>query len=385
MIFLERSPFAIAVETSLDIAHLGGQVRRHRVDAFGEVLPGAGPAHDIGLPAKPPFGADLARDPSHFAGEPVELVDHRVDGLLELQNLAADVHGDLLREISARDRRRHLRDVADLAGQVAGHRVHAIGQILPCAGDAQHLRLAAEPAFGSHLTGDARHFGGESIELIHHGVDGVLQLEDLAAHVHGDLARKVAARDRCRHLRNVADLIGQIAAHGVDAVGEIFPRSGHPRHMRLTPELAIRSHFPSDASDFGGEGSKLVDHGIDGLLQLKDFAANVDGDLLGKVAVRNRDRHLGDVAHLAGQVARHRVDALGQIPPNAGHFANLRLAAELSVGADLTSDARHFRGEYAELLDHRIDDLCGTEELALQGVRPRRAERFAADRPAPRR
>ena len=68
--------------------------------------------------AEAPFGADLARDAGDFRRERSQLLDHRVDGFLELQNLAADVDGDLLREVAVGDRDRHLGDVADLAGEV---------------------------------------------------------------------------------------------------------------------------------------------------------------------------------------------------------------------------------------------------------------------------
>ena len=49
-------------------------------------------------------------------------------------------------------------DVADLAGQVGGHEVDVVGEILPGAGHAGHLRLAAQLAFGADLAGDARDF-----------------------------------------------------------------------------------------------------------------------------------------------------------------------------------------------------------------------------------
>ena len=75
----------------------------------------------------------------------------------------------------------HLGDVAHLAGQVAGHGVHAVGQVLPGAGDARHRGLAAELAVGADFARHARHLGGESVELIDHRVDGVLELQDLAA------------------------------------------------------------------------------------------------------------------------------------------------------------------------------------------------------------
>ena len=65
-----------------------------------------------------------------------------------------------------------------------------IGQIFPGAADALHFRLAAELAFGTDFARHARYFAGERVELIHHGVDGVLQLQNFAAHVDRDLARR---------------------------------------------------------------------------------------------------------------------------------------------------------------------------------------------------
>ncbi len=83
-------------------------------------------------------------------------------------------------------------------------------------------------------------------------------------------------------------------------------------------------------------------------------------------SVRDRDGHVGDVANLGGEVRRHRVDALGQLLPDAGHLDHLRLAAELAFGADFAGDTRHLGGEHAELLDHRVDDRRRLQELAPQ-------------------
>ena len=49
------------------------------------------------------------------------------------------------------------------AGQVSGHRVDRVGQVLPGAGHAGHVGLAAQPAFGSHFARHARHFAGEPV------------------------------------------------------------------------------------------------------------------------------------------------------------------------------------------------------------------------------
>ena len=116
------------------------------------------------------------------------------------------VDGDLARQVAAATAVVTSAMLRTCAGQVAGHRVDAVGQILPGAGDAGHVGLAAEPAFGADLARHARHLAGEAVELIHHRVERFLELQDLAAHVDGDLARQVAAGDGGRHLGDVAHL-----------------------------------------------------------------------------------------------------------------------------------------------------------------------------------
>ena len=46
--------------------------------------------------------------------------------------------------------------------RLRGHRVHVVGEVLPRAGDAPHLRLAAELALGADLARHARDLGGEA-------------------------------------------------------------------------------------------------------------------------------------------------------------------------------------------------------------------------------
>src|SRR4029077_8474265 len=214
----------------------------------------------------------------------VELIDHGVERFLQLKDFAAHVDRDLARKVAAGDGGRNLGDVAHLAGQVAGHRVHAVGQVLPGAADARHLRLAAELAFGTDFARHARHLGGERVELIDHGVERVFQLENFAAHVDGDLAREVAARHGGRHLGDVADLAGEGRGHVVDRVGQILPGAGDAAHHRLTAELAFGADLARHPRYFAGEGVELVHHGVDGVFQLGDFAAHVDRDFLGQIA-----------------------------------------------------------------------------------------------------
>jgi hypothetical protein len=167
-------------------------------------------------------------------------------------------------------------------------------------------------------------------------------------------------------LRDVTHLVGQVAAHGVDGVGQVLPRSGNAGHDGLTAKLAVGADFARHARHFRSEGTQLVHHRVDGFLELKDLAAHVHSDFLGKIAVGDGDGDFGDVAHLSGQVARHRVHAFGKVLPHARHFAHLRLAAEFAFGTDFARDARHFRSEHAQLLDHRVHDTGGFKEFALE-------------------
>src|SRR5579859_5249099 len=354
-----------------DVADLAGQVACHRVHVVGEIFPDAAHALDFCLTTKPPFGAHLAGDTRHLVGEGVELVDHGVDGVLQLEDLSPHVDGDLLGEVAIGDGSRDVGDVADLAGQVAGHQVHVVGQVLPYTRYAAYLGLAAELAFGAHLAGHASHLVGEGVELVDHGVDGVLQLEDLAANIDGDLLGEVAVGDGGRDVGDVAHLAGQVAGHQVHVVGQVFPDAAYTLHIRLATEASFSAHLAGHASHLVGEGVELVDHGVDGVLQLEDLAANVDGDLLGEVAIGDRGRDLGDVANLAGQVAGHQVHVVGEVLPDTSHAFDLSLTTQLSFGAYFASDTSHFIREGVQLVDHGVHGLSRVEELALQ--------RFAVD------
>src|SRR5205814_1510984 len=158
-------------------------------------------------------------------------------GCLQLQHLALDVDGDLLRQVSVGDGGSDLGDVADLRGQIRRHEVHVVGEVLPDAGHAADVGLAAQLAVGADLAGDAGDLAGEAAQLVDHGVDGVLQLEDLALDVDGDLLRQIAARHRRRDIGDVPDLRGQVRRHQIHVVGQVLPGAGDSRHLRLRPQL----------------------------------------------------------------------------------------------------------------------------------------------------
>jgi hypothetical protein len=90
----------------------------------------------------------------------------------------------------------------------------------------------------------------------------------------------------------------------VHGIREVLPGAGNARHHRLSAEApsvptSRATRVTSEAND-----AQLIDHRVDGILELQDLAAHIDGDLLGQVAVGDRDRDFGDVANLVRQIAR---------------------------------------------------------------------------------
>src|SRR5207249_4839810 len=217
-----------------------------------------------------------------------ERIDRRVDRVGELGDLALGLEGELAAQVAVGHGRDDARDTAHLAGEVARHRVHVVGEVLPGAGDLFHVRLTAELALGADLAGDARDLGRERPELVDHAVDGVLEVEDLAADVDGDLARQVAGGDRVGDVGDVPHLGGEVAGHEVDGVGQVLPGAGHAADVGLAAVLALGADLARDARDLGGERAELVDHRVGRVLELEDLAVHVHGDLLGQVAVRHR-------------------------------------------------------------------------------------------------
>ena len=364
VIFFERSPCATAVVTSAMLrtwpVRLSASVLTLSVRSF----------HVPDTPSTFAWPPSLPSVPTSFAtrvtssAKERELVDHRVDRVLELEDLALDVDRDLLGEIAGRDRRRHLGDVADLGGEVVRERVDVVGEVLPDARDALHVGLTAEDAAGADLAGDARDLAGERAQRVDHRVDRVRELRDLSLRLDRELAVEVAVRDRGDDARDAAHLRRQVRRHEVHVVREVLPGAADALHARLAAELSFGADLARDARHLVRERGELVDHRVDRVLELEDLALDVDADLLRQVAGRDRRRHLGDVANLCGQVRRHQVDVVGEVLPDARGALHLGLAAELAFGADLARDARHLVREGRELVDHRVDGRADPAELA---------------------
>src|SRR5206468_602883 len=197
--------------------------------------------------------------------------------------------------------------------------------------------------------------GGKGIELIDHGVDRVLQLQDLALDVHRDFAGEVAFGHRRRHAGDVAHLGGEIAGHQIDIVGQILPGACHSLDLGLAAQLAFGAYPTRRSSDLGGKGIELIDHGVDSVLQLEDLAFDVDGDLAREVAFGHGGGDAGDVAYLGGEIAGHGVDTVGQILPGEIGRVSCRERAQLSVRAGLAGQEHHVGGTCMRLVYKEVD------------------------------
>src|SRR5205085_1750337 len=143
-------------------------------------------------------------------------------------NLTLYVDRDLLGEVAVGDGGGHGGDVAHLGRQVTGHAVHGVGEVLPGAGDALHLGLAAELAFGADFAGHAGHFGGEAGELVHHRVDDLGGAEEFACErptvdLHRHHLRQVALGDGADHAAGFVNRVHQVADQVVHAAYGVLP------------------------------------------------------------------------------------------------------------------------------------------------------------------
>ena len=280
-----------------DRAHLVGQVRRELVDVVGQVLPDARDLLGLRLAAELALDDDLARHARDLAGEAVELVDHRVDGVLELEELPAHVGRDLLAEVAVGDRGRHLGDVADLAREVAGHQVDVVGQLLPHAADLdRHGGRLPEPALGADLAGDARDLGDEAVELVDHAVDRVLELEHLALDVGGHLLAQVAARHRADDALHLVARADEVLDQAVDRLDVAAPHLVGALERDALGELALPADDAADPLELGAERLVRADDLVQPVRDLAPHAGPVhrhaSAEVTGLDLAEDREQHL---------------------------------------------------------------------------------------------
>ena len=182
---------------------------------------------------------------------------------------------------------------------------------------------------------------------------------------HGDRSRQIALGHRSRNFGDRPHLIRQVCSQTVDVVRQIAPRAGRARNVRLSAQLALDADLARDRSHLIGKDCQRVGHVVDGIGQLGNFALGFDCQLAFQIAVGHCGNDAGDAAHLISQVACHRIHIVGQVFPGSCDSAHIRLAAELSFGADFTRHAGHFRSERVQLIDHRVNGVLQFQNLTL--------------------
>src|SRR5690606_41337922 len=80
-------------------------------------------------------------------------------------------------------------------------------------------------------------------------------------------------------------------------------------------------------------------------------------------------RTLGNVAHLAGEVRRHEVHVVGQIPPRTRHTTYLSLATELALGTHLTGHPSHLIGKRRQQIGRPHDCTPDTRKPRMPAHR----------------
>ncbi len=102
VIFFDKSPAATAVVHLGNAAHLTSQVGCHQIDVVCQIFPCAADTLDFRLTAKLAFSASPRGNPRHLRSEGIQLIHHRVDGVLEFENFTPDVDRNLFGEIAER-------------------------------------------------------------------------------------------------------------------------------------------------------------------------------------------------------------------------------------------------------------------------------------------
>src|SRR3569833_1429748 len=335
----------------------------HSVDISCDFLPSPFEASDIGLAAHDAVDTYVLGDSLHIVAEYRQPVNHVVVGLLEDEYLSLGFDVDLLAHISVRDGLGDSRDGSDLGCEVRGHGVDVLREVLPFALDIVDLGLAAEGAIRADLSSHLADFEGEGPETVHHGVDGVLEIENLAAHFDSDLLGEVALGDGSRHQGDTTHLRRQIHGHVVDVLREVPPGALDVVHGSLAAQATLGSDFPRNLGDLASELLELGHHGIDRLLQLENLSSALGLHLLGEITLGDGRGHVDNVSHLRGQVVGHGVDVHRQLVPHSLDTHDVGLATQYALGSDIAGDTSDFGCECPQLIHHCVDRLLELQNL----------------------
>src|SRR5262249_49772064 len=194
-----------------------------------------------------------------------QVVDHGIDVVFELGNLAARLYLNRTRQVAFGNSGSDFGNRAHLVGKVVGQQIHVASEVLPRSRSAGHVGLAAQAALHANFAGHRGHLIGERSESTRHVVDSFGERGHFALCVYDELLREIAGGDGSHNFHDSAYLLGEVGGHDVHVVSEVFPGSSDARHFGLAAKFAFGADFASDAGDFAGKAVQLVHHGVDGV------------------------------------------------------------------------------------------------------------------------
>ena len=162
----------------------------------------------LACPPKFPFDSHLARHCRHLIGEYRQRLDHVINRVRQFARFRPLASTKQL-PVSSRPlplQSRLLRYHAPDSFRLLSHEIHAVGQVLPRAGDPFNGRLPTQFSFRTDLARHSRDFRSKGVELIHHRIYGVFHLENFTLYIDRDFLRQVASRNRRRDVCDVAHL-----------------------------------------------------------------------------------------------------------------------------------------------------------------------------------
>ncbi len=170
-------------------------------------------------------------------------------------------------------------DVPHLRGQIARQQVDVVDQVLPRAREVFHLRLEAEPPFGSHFADDSRDARGDGAQTPHERPDGRAErvkvaLQGRPVHLERHVARQVAVDQR---LKDGIRGFGK-TGHAVFSMMELERPHGQPPGScgradgGSRSRLAFGPHGPVDPVQLTDQSLVLLDQGVEGERHLSHHA-----------------------------------------------------------------------------------------------------------------
>src|SRR5581483_6090345 len=139
-----------------------------------------------------------------------------------------------------------------------------VGQVAPGARDTAYVRLTAELALGTHLTGHPGHLVGERGELVHHGVDRAPDPQELTAQrpaldLVGHLLRQVTLGDRHDDPGDLGGRPAEVVDQTVDRAYPLGPRALEVLLVDPLGHPALAADYPADPQQLAVAALQQVD------------------------------------------------------------------------------------------------------------------------------